>query len=134
MDDAIFKLIGEAVKGGYAIPLYFIIGWKMWKDMEAKKELNEKKKSGEYVSWESMNERISGMEEKLNGHIEKSTNHDVEIGKLQTLTAEHEKSDQQQFGHIFDQHTTIFAKLDTMTRDMNDNFKELMKEIKNRGI
>lgn len=139
------NIVGDTYKqygflGIIVLLLGMVITYIIWdriqdfkKERKKEDELEQKKKSGDYVSWESMNERIREMEGELNRHIEKSENQGVEIGKLQTLAAEHEKSDVKQFGHVFDQHATIFQKLDTMSRDMNENFKELIIAIKKVG-
>lgn len=71
MDGLLLKLLDWAVQNGLVIPLALIIAWDKWRDREEKKDLAEKKKNGEYVSWESMDARIKGVEGKISGANEK---------------------------------------------------------------
>ena len=133
MDEAIFKLIGEAVKSGYGLPIIAWFLWDKWKDREERKELSEKKKSGEYVSWESMNERIKSMDEKMNGHAtefkelkDEYKSHmvieNLEEGRFTKLESGHD--------HLKENIGDIKESLAEMKRDINQGFS-IMADIKN---
>ena len=77
------KLLLEAAKSGYALP---IIAWflldkgKVW----------QRKRTGKYVSYETLAEDIDRMEKsveqlnvKLNGHLEKAASEDIKVSVME---------------------------------------------------
>ena len=86
MDDAIFKFIGEAIKGGYAIPFIVFYIWDKWNDRKESKKLDEKKKSGEYVSFEEvreLKEDLRTLDGKFNSHIAEEAEKDARMIKVE---------------------------------------------------
>lgn len=136
MDASLIKLWEWAVANGFAIPLYFFIGWKMWKEMESKQNMEEKKKSGEFVSWESMNERIKGMENKINGQAEQFNELHKEF-KTQMAVESLEEGRfvklESNADHLKDNITDIKENLAEIKRDINQGFA-IMADIKNLMI
>src|SRR3990167_7833288 len=88
LDEAIFKIIGEAVKGGYALPFIAFYVWDKWKDRQDRKEekeekrrqdeeLERKKKSGEYVSYQdvkSLKEQVNYLNVKVDDNEKDAQN------------------------------------------------------------
>ena len=71
MDEHIFKLIGEAVKGGYALPFVLLFLWEKVQERKERKEVDFKKENGTYVSYqdvENLRAYFSTLHEKFNNH------------------------------------------------------------------
>ena len=136
MDEQIFKFIGEAVKNGYALPVAAWFIWDKWKDWEAKKELSEKKRTGEYVSWESMNERIKNMETKINGHAEHLGEHIKKFDShmvIESLEEGRFVKLESNTDHLKENIGDIKENLAEIKRDINQGFS-IMADIKNALI
>ena len=86
-----FGLLGLVVLLLGGVIIYII--WDRYQDYKKDKELNDKKKSGDYVSWESMNEKIKALE----GEVDR----DRENQAVQNE-------------HLFNQTKTLFEKFDKM--------------------
>ena len=82
MDEQVLKFISEAIKGGYGIPIILWFLYDKWRDRRERNELEEKKRNGNYISWESMDKRIEVINGKLERHLEKEAGEEAKFAKL----------------------------------------------------
>ena len=121
MDEVIFKLIGEAVKGGFALPVVAWFLWDKWKAREEKREIEEKKRSGEYVSFQevrALGRDLKDLSQKVYAHLKKEEAEEARFVKIEGKQESLEDKVKTENGHIFSQlkdiHENVSALLSYM--------------------
>ena len=102
------------------------------KDREAKKEVEKKKEDGTYHSWESMNERLRGMETKINGHAEEIKEHKKEYAShmvVENLEEGRFVKLESNADHLKENISDIKENIAEIKRDLNQGFS-IMADIK----
>lgn len=126
MDGLFSKIWDWAVKNGLALPFILWFLWEKNQERLEAREIEGKKKDGTYKSWDSMDGRISNMEGTISEHLKKEAQEDINtaviIGRISNLEGDSK--------HLFNQHSTIFQKIDSIEKKIDDKFEILNSDIK----
>lgn len=128
MDDVTLKFIVEAVKGGYGIP---VILWFLWDKGKA----IYRKKTGKWVSLESIGEtldageeKVKALEAKITRHLEREAKEDISFAEIKGKVAALEDKVTRENEHLFNQSATVFQKIDKI----HERFDKMDEKIDKR--
>lgn len=97
MDGLSAKILDWAIKSGYALPITIWFLWEKNQERLDAKEIEAKKKSGDYVSFDSVRE----LKVKLEKHLEKEQQEDIVIAEIK-LEQQHNKERFQNIKEMYD--------------------------------
>ena len=107
-----------------AVIVYII--WDRLQDAKKEKEIEDKKKSGDYVSFEEVRE----LKEKMGNHLAKEYVEGERFVKIEAkLTAQEETN-----GHLFNQHKSLFEGLAELNKKVDDKTDKLADKIDQRFL
>lgn len=123
-----YGLLGLIVLLLGAVIIYII--WDRFQDVKEAKKLEDKKRSGDYVSFDDVKE----LKETMKNHLASEATEDARFTKIENqLMALQEKVNSEN-GHLFKQHGTLFEKIDKLDEKIMANADTLSRKIDDRFL